>query len=128
MPQILLIEDDPLMSELYERVFKDAGYEVILAVDGSDGFHKAKEQLPTIILLDIIMPKMDGIQALELLKSNPSTSLIPVIILTNVSTPLERDRAMSLGAIDYVVKSNIDPKNLVEMIKKVIETTTPQPS
>ncbi len=120
MARILLIEDDPLMYELYERVLSHAGYAVAVANDGIDGLKLTKSLSPDLILLDIIMPKVDGIQVLEQLKGDDSTKNIPVVMLTNVSSPEQRQRAMDKGASRYVIKSDYDPYKLMAVIKEVL--------
>src|SRR5476651_1169797 len=85
MPKILIVEDDPLMSRMYQKIFTFEGYDVEMAGDGQEGLDKAREVKPTLMLLDVMMPKMNGLQVLEKLKADPETKGIPVIMLTNLA-------------------------------------------
>jgi len=120
MAKILVVEDDSLMSRMYQKIFSFEGYEVVLAVDGQDGFEKAKLQKPTIILLDVMMPKMNGIQTLEKLKLDPETKAIPVIMLTNLAGQQDAETALTKGAIKYIIKSEHEPKEVTNMVKEIL--------
>ncbi len=99
--KVLITEDDPLMSRMYQKIFTFEGYEVIMAGNGEEGLEKAKLEKPTIILLDVMMPKMNGLQMLEKLKLDPDTKKIPVIMLTNLAGEKDAENAMSKGAVKY---------------------------
>jgi CheY-like chemotaxis protein len=120
MAKILIVEDDPLMSRLYDKIFKFEGYEVELAGDGEDGLAKVKAGKPTLILLDVMMPKMNGLQVLEKLKADPETKAIPVIMLTNLAGQSDAETALSKGAVKYLVKSEYEPKQIANMVKEVL--------
>jgi CheY-like chemotaxis protein len=120
MAKILIVEDDPLMSRLYDKIFKFEGYEVELAVDGEDGLAKVKAGKPTLVLLDVMMPKMNGLQVLEQLKADPTTKAIPVIMLTNLAGQQDAETALSKGAVKYLVKSEYEPKQIANMVKEVL--------
>ncbi len=120
MAKVLVVEDDPLISRLYEEMFTSQNYEVQVAHDGEEGFEKAKSFLPTIILLDVMMPKMNGVQTLEKLKAEATTQKIPVIMLTNLSGDQDSQTALKLGAVKYIVKSNYNPKQIIDMVKEII--------
>ena len=117
---ILIVEDDPLMSRLYSKVFSIEGYEVITAADGEESLSAVHKNLPTLILLDVMMPKMNGLELLEKLKSDPSTKKIPVIMLTNLAGTADAEKAMTLGAVKYIVKSEYEPKQIVGMVKEIL--------
>ncbi len=117
---ILIVEDDPLMSRLYSKVFSIEGYEVITAADGEEALSAVHKNLPTLILLDVMMPKMNGLELLEKLKSDPSTKKIPVIMLTNLAGTADAEKAMTLGAVKYIVKSEYEPKQIVGMVKEIL--------
>src|SRR5882724_6042758 len=119
MAKVLIVEDDPLMSRMYQKIFKFEGYEVESAGDGEEGLVKIKAGSPTIILLDIMMPKMNGLQVLEKLKADPATKAIPVIMLTNLAGQQDADKALSMGAIKYIVKSEYEPKQVTNMVKEI---------
>jgi CheY-like chemotaxis protein len=120
MAKILIIEDDPLMSRMYQKIFLFENYEVELAGDGEAGLEKAIKTLPTIILLDIMMPKMNGLEVLDKLKLDPTTKKIPVIMLTNLAGTQDAEAALSKGAVKYIIKSEHEPKEIVDMIKEVL--------
>lgn len=121
MPKVLLlVEDDPLMLRMYEKIFKFEGYDVDTAKDGEEGLEKAKTQKPVLILLDIMMPKMNGLEMLEKLKKDPDTKAIPVIVLTNLAGSHDAERAMELGAVRYIVKSEHEPKEIVDIVKQIV--------
>jgi CheY-like chemotaxis protein len=118
--KILIVEDDPLMSRMYQKIFTFEKYEVVAAMDGVEGLEKAREVKPMLILLDVMMPKMNGLQVLEKLKSDPDTKTIPVIMLTNLAGEKDAENGLMKGAIKYIVKSEHDPKKVVGMVKEII--------
>ncbi len=120
MARILIIEDDPLMSRMYQKIFTFEGYEVELADNGADGLEKVRSQKPNLILLDIMMPKMNGLEVLSKLKSDPATKALPVVILTNLAGEKDAETAMSKGAVKYIVKSEYEPKQVANMVKEVL--------
>ena len=120
MARILIIEDDPLMSRMYQKIFTFEGYEVDLADNGADGLEKVRSQKPNLILLDIMMPKMNGLEVLSKLKSDPETKALPVVILTNLAGEKDAETAMSKGAVKYIVKSEYEPKQVANMVKEVL--------
>ena len=121
MDKILLIEDEVLILRMYEKIFNYEGFEVVTAEDGEAGLQKAQEIRPTLILLDIMMPKMDGLRVLEQLKQNPDTKEIPIVILTNLSSDTVIKDAFSKGAAGYLVKSEIVNDKIVEEVRQYIE-------
>ncbi len=118
---LLLIEDDPLMLRLYRKIFELEGYEVELAAGGQEGLDKAKSDKPTLVLLDIMMPKMDGFEVLGKLKEDPETKDIPVVVLTNLAGTQDAKKAMEMGASKYIIKSEQDPKEVATLVKEVLE-------
>jgi CheY-like chemotaxis protein len=120
MAKVLIIEDDPLMSRMYQKIFTFEKYEVEMAGDGEEGLAKAGTANPTIILCDVMMPKMNGMQVLEKLKANPATKGIPVIMLTNLAGQQDAEAALSKGAVKYIVKSEHDPKEVADLVKEII--------
>lgn len=124
MNKVLIAEDDPIISRMYEKIFSFEGFEVQMAADGQECIDKAKSWQPIIILLDIMMPNMNGIQALEKLKADPSTKKIPVIMLTNLASQQDADQALAKGAVKYVIKSEYDPKEVADIVKEVLASTT----
>lgn len=124
MAKILIIEDDPLMSRMYEQIFTFDQYEVKVADDGEQGLLTAKEFKPTVIMLDVMMPKLNGFEVLDRLKIDPELKLIPVIMLTNLSSDQDAQTAMLKGAVKYIVKNQHDPKEISKMIKEIIAGST----
>ncbi|OGV97383.1 hypothetical protein A2W24_06480 [Microgenomates group bacterium RBG_16_45_19] len=120
MVRILFIEDDSLMSRMYQKAFTFEGYEIEMAADGEEGLIKAHQAKPTVILLDVMMPKLDGLQVLDRLKADPETKAIPVIMLTNLAGEQDADEALKRGAVKYIIKSAYKPKQVVTMVKEVI--------
>ncbi len=119
---ILLIEDEEMLSDMYETKFVKDGYQVKKALDGEQGLTMASEGVkPDIILLDIIMPKLDGFSVLKNLKENPSTKNIPVILLTNLGQDEDIKKGQELGSAGYLVKANLTPAQVVEKIKEVLK-------
>lgn len=120
--KIFLIEDDPLMVRMYERAFKLSGYEVEMAFDGEEAIAKLETMKlkPTLVLLDIMMPKMSGFEVLRHIKSKPDLKSIPVVVLTNLAGKEDAEKALELGAVLYLVKSQYDPKEVLGKIKEII--------
>lgn len=118
--KILLVEDDPFLSSMYSTKFEIEDFTVLAAVDGEKGLKLALSERPDIILLDIIMPKMNGFEVLEKLKEDSTTKDIPVILLTNLNQKDEIAKGLSLGATDYLIKAHFMPSEVVDKIKKVI--------
>ena len=121
MHKILLVEDEVLILRMYEKIFSFEGYTVVTAVDGLDGLAKAKSENPALILLDIMMPKMDGLRVLEQLKADPTTKDIPVVVLTNLSSDVVIKDAFSKGAVGYLVKSEVVNEKIVDEIKQYLK-------
>ena len=124
MAKILIIEDDPLMQRMYQKIFTFEKHEVEVAGDGEEGLAKVATGNPTIILLDVMMPKMNGLQVLEKLKADPATKAIPVVMLTNLAGQQDAETALSKGAVKYIVKSEHEPKEIADMVNEIISGYT----
>lgn len=123
MPKkILLIEDDVFLAEVLVARLKAAGFEVDTSGNGKDGFNKIQKDHPDLVLLDIILPEMNGYQILEAKLADPSIKDIPVIIVSNSGQPVEIKRAMSLGVRSYLIKADIDPDEAVNKVKEVLDS------
>jgi CheY-like chemotaxis protein len=120
MAKILIVEDDPLMLRMYQKIFTFEKHEVDVASDGEEGLAKVLTFNPTVILLDVMMPKMNGLQVLEQLKANPGTKAIPVIMLTNLAGQQDAETALSKGAVKYIIKSEHEPKAIADMVQEVV--------
>ena len=115
---ILLAEDDAMISTMYKTKFEQAGFDVLIADNGADGLELALTNKPDLILLDIIMPQLDGFAVLERLKMSSKTKSIPVILLTNLGTEEDIQKGQELGAKDYLVKANLTPAEVLDKVKK----------
>lgn len=118
--KILLIEDDPFLSEIYIAKFEEAGFAITVAADGYLGLKKAKEQKPNLLLIDIIMPTMDGFEVLSAMKDDPEIKNIPVVILSNLGEEEDVRKGLSFGAVDYLVKAHYTPTEVVARIKTIL--------
>lgn len=118
--KVLLVEDDLSLLKIYSNKLKINDFEVSIATTGDEGLRKAQVDQPNLILLDLILPGKDGFLVLEELKSSPSTDQIPVIILSNLGQQTDIERGKRLGAVDYLVKSDISLVDLVGKVKKFI--------
>lgn len=118
--KILLIEDDYFLAGIYLAKFELEGFEIILAKDGEQGLEFADSKNPDIILLDIFLPKKDGFDVLRDLKKSSVTKNIPVIIMTNLSENKNVKKCFDLGAVDYIIKSNFLPNEIVEKVKQTL--------
>jgi len=121
MKTILIVEDEPTLQKTLSIALQQEGYEVKSALDGEIGLKLAKEIKPDLILLDLILPKIDGFEALEELKNNDITKDIPIIVLTNLESTQEIEKALVMGATTYLVKANYDLKDIIEKIKETIK-------
>ena len=119
--KILIIEDDKFLRELISRKLKDEEFEIVEAVDGEEGLKKIKEEKPDLILLDLILPNIDGFEVLSRMKEDLKITAIPVIILSNLGQKEEVERGLKLGAADYLIKAHFTPGEIVEKIKNVMK-------
>lgn len=120
MKKILIAEDDMFLANAYRVRLLKGGYEIKIAGDGAEMLDLISEFTPDIILLDLVMPKMDGFKALEKLKEDEKYKDIPVLITSNLGQANDIKRGMSLGATDYIVKSDLSLEDLVEKIERII--------
>jgi DNA-binding response OmpR family regulator len=118
--KILVIEDEKMLAEMYATKFSMEGFEVTKAYDGADGMAKARAVKPDVILLDIIMPRIDGFAVLKELRHDPKFKDTPIILLTNLGQDDDIKKGKELGADDYFVKSNHTPADVVNKIKAVL--------
>ena len=118
--KILLVEDDPLLVKMYTAKFEKEGFDVIFAEDGEDGLKKALSENADILLLDVMMPKLSGIDMLSKLRADPKGKSIPVIVFSNLSQEEEAKKALELGAKEYLIKANLTPSQVLEKIKKYL--------
>ncbi|MBI3963486.1 MAG: response regulator [Candidatus Kerfeldbacteria bacterium] len=115
--KILLVEDENMLAEMYVTKFTSEGFAIVRAADGQQGVDMAVREKPDLILLDIILPKLDGFAVLKAVKEHPVTADIPVILLTNLGQDEDVEKGRKLGAADYMVKANHTPADVVEKIR-----------
>jgi len=122
MPKtILIVEDDKFLRELIVQKLIREQYEVVEAIDGEQGIKKIKEEKPDLILLDLILPGIDGFEVLSRMKDDPEISSIPTIILSNLGQKEDVERGLKLGAADYLIKAHFTPGEIIEKIRKYIK-------
>ncbi|MCK5332385.1 response regulator [Candidatus Parcubacteria bacterium] len=119
--KVILAEDDDFLRDICETKFKKEGFDVSSACDGVEALAKIKEEDPEIILLDIIMPKMDGFEVLKKIKEIPEKASIPVIMLTNLGQTSEIEKGFALGAEDYIIKAHFTVGEIIEKVREIVE-------
>ncbi|OIO46110.1 response regulator [bacterium (Candidatus Gribaldobacteria) CG10_big_fil_rev_8_21_14_0_10_37_21] len=120
MSKILTIEDDKFLRELIKRKLQEVGFEATSASNGEEGLALVKEEKPDLILLDLIMPDMDGFMTLKELQKDHLLASIPVIILSNLGQQDDIDKAKQLGAVDFLVKAHFTPNEIIDKINKIL--------
>ncbi|MFZ3100010.1 MAG: response regulator [Minisyncoccales bacterium] len=115
--KILIVEDDKFLRELIVRKISNEGYDVLEAVDGEQGLLQIKEGHPDLVLLDLILPGIDGFEVLAQKREDPFTASIPVIILSNLGQKEDVDKGLSLGATDYLIKAHFTPGEIIEKVR-----------
>jgi len=121
MKKILLLEDDPFLVEIYSAKLKEAGFSVRVAIDGDEGLKKMRESLPDILLLDIVLPSLNGWEILRDIKKDSKLNSVKVVILSNLGEKDEVEKGLKLGAMKYLVKAHFTPSEVVEEIKKILK-------
>lgn len=118
---LLIIEDDKLFRELITLKLNLEGYQISEAVDGEEGIKKVKEEKPDLVLLDLLLPGIDGFGVLENIKNEPSLFQTKVIILSNLDQKADVEKGLKLGATDFLVKSQFTPGEIIERIKEILK-------
>lgn len=118
MSKVLVAEDDKFLKQVYINKLPKEGFEVELATDGETALEKVKSFKPDLIILDIMMPKMNGLEVLEKLKESPEYKNIPVIITSNLDKNNDVKKGLDLGAVDYMIKSDVSINDIVDNIRK----------
>ena len=119
--KVLIVDDDSFLSGIYATKLEIEGFGVVTARDGEEGVKAALKELPDLILLDVLMPKLDGFEALRQLKQNETTKNIPVIMITNLGQKEDIEKGLQDGAVDYLIKAHFVPAEAVDKIKKVLK-------
>ncbi len=117
---ILVVEDDQFLRDLIVKKLEEEGLNIIQAVDGEEGLQFIKENKPALVLLDLILPGIDGFEVLKQAKSDPETKDIPIIILSNLGQKDDIERGLELGARDFMVKAHFTPEEIVKKAKEVL--------
>ena len=118
--KVLIVDDDVFLLDMYSIKFKESGFSVEIAKNGEDALAKAKSLNPDIILLDIVMPKMDGFDVLREIKQNNIAPNAVIFILTNLGQKEDVDRGLKLGANDYIVKAHFTPSEVVAKVRSFL--------
>ena len=119
--KILLVEDDTTLQETLGQVLRGEGFEVFQALDGEEGFKLASEKKPDLILLDLVLPKMSGFDVLKQLKETEEIKHIPVIVLTNLGSPEDIQKALYAGATTYLLKASYELDDVLAKVKKSLQ-------
>lgn len=126
MKKIVIVEDDNFLMELMARKLSVENFEVVSAFNGEEGLKKIKEEKPDFVLLDIVLPGIDGFEVLEKLKNDKETAGIPVVILSNLGQKDDIEKGFKLGAEDFLVKAYFTPGEIVEKIRAILKNIKPK--
>lgn len=121
LKKILIIEDDKFLRELIVQKLIKEGYNIAEAIDGEEGIKQVKEEKPDLVLLDLILPGIDGFEVLAQIKEDPKLSAIPVIILSNLGQKEDVEKGLKLGAVDYLIKAHFTPGEIIDKIRSVLK-------
>ena len=121
MKRILIMDDNQMLTNLYRGAFTSAGFAVDVAYDGESGLAAARSTRPDIVLLDLMMPKMNGVEVLTALRADPDLSAIPVIVISNAYTPERTEQLWKAGATQVVTKASSKPNTLLDMIRATLD-------
>jgi DNA-binding response OmpR family regulator len=119
-PKILVVDDEPEAVELVEFNLKQSGFDVVTAADGAEALKKAHSALPSLIVLDLMLPEVDGLELCKMLRRDPATSAVPIVMVTAKAAEIDRILGLELGADDYLTKP-FSPRELVLRIKKILQ-------
>lgn len=120
-PKLLLVEDDPFMASLMTEIFTKGGFDVRLSVDGEDAVRAAQAENPDIAIFDILLPKMNGIEAIREIRKTPAGAKLPVIILSNIEDASYVTEAQQLGVKAYLIKANVQIPEVVMKVRQILE-------
>lgn len=120
MKKILLVEDDPFLIDIYTNQFKKTGYEVLISPNGESAINKVKEEKPDLLILDIILPKMDGWEVLKTIRQDLKIKDLKIVILSNVGEDVYNEKAKDFDITKYIAKTKKTPSEVAEEIKKIL--------
>lgn len=118
---VLVVEDTELLRRMYADSLTQQGYRVLTASDGLEALSVLRTDTPDLILLDLIMPKMGGLEVIDLLKKDPRLSAIPVVILSNLGQDSDIQAGLSMGAVDYLIKNDVRPVDIAERVSGILK-------
>jgi len=118
--KILLVEDDPFLIDIYSTKLKETGFAVVIANDGEEALEKIVQEKPDLVLLDIVLPRVDGWETLSRIKKDSRFSDLKIIVLSNLGQAQEVKKGLELGAAGYLIKSHYAPSEIIEEIKKIL--------
>lgn len=121
MKKILLIEDDPFLIDIYTTKLEESGFKVEVAKDGKKGLKALKKNPPSLLLLDIVLPQMDGWEVLRRIKKEDKFKDLPIIVLSNLGQKQEVKKGLDLGAVKYLIKAHYTPAQVIEEIKQSLK-------
>ncbi|OGZ27326.1 MAG: hypothetical protein A2365_00115 [Candidatus Nealsonbacteria bacterium RIFOXYB1_FULL_40_15] len=121
MKKILVVEDDKFLRELISQKILKEGYDIAEAVDGEKGIEAVKKEKPDLVLLDLILPGIDGFEVLARIKADPEISNVPVIILSNLGQKDDIEKGLKMGASDYLIKAHFTPGEIIEKVRSVLK-------
>lgn len=121
MKKILIIEDEKFLLEMYQSRFEKEDYQVLAAMSGRVGLELAQKEKPDLIILDILMPGMDGYEVIKKLKKDSQTEKIPILVFSNLGQQEEINQGLKLGADDYVVKTDLTPSELINKVERMLK-------
>lgn len=119
-PRVLVVEDDQFLRDLIVKKLEEEGLSTVQAIDGEEGLRLLREKSPVIVLLDLILPGIDGFDVLKQAKADPSIAKIPIIILSNLGQKDDIERGLNLGATDYLIKAHFTPGEIVQKVKEIV--------
>jgi DNA-binding response OmpR family regulator len=121
MKNILLVEDDPFLIDIYKKKLESSGFKVAIAETGEKALVLAREKRPDLLILDIVLPELEGWEVLKRLKESKETKELKVIILSNLGQKEEVEKGLKLGAVKYLIKAHYTPSEIVKEIKETLK-------
>lgn len=119
--RILIVEDDQMIASMYKTKFEAEGFECLMASNGAIGLEMAKKEKPDLVMLDVMLPQLDGFSILKEIKSDSKIKKTPVIMLTNLGTEEDKVKGQKMGAADYLVKASLTPAEISKKIKEYLK-------
>jgi len=118
--KILIVEDEPFLRKVISDECRERGYFVEEAIEGKEGLEKLKKEKFDLVLLDLLLPGIDGFEVLAQIKKDPELNKTPVLILSNLGQKEEIEKGLKLGAIDYLIKAHVTPSEILDKIEKIL--------